>query len=242
MKKRKSLIIVLFAALVLGFVGAYFGTSLAQSNYSSNQVPSNQGTNISEAELFEQFSKVFQTYNLIKNHFIEDLEDEQLLEGAIQGMLHTLEDPYSSYMDIEMMERFTEQIEASFEGIGAEVTMMNGVVTIVAPIKDSPAEAASLRPNDQIIKIDNESIEGLDLQEAVEKIRGEKGSEVTLEIRRQGVSENFEVTIVRDTIPLETVYADFKTIDGKKTGIIEITSFSETTAGDFAEELNKLEE
>src|SRR5699024_4094296 len=157
-------------------------------------------------------------------------------------MLESLDDPYSTYMDVESMERFNEQIESSFEGIGTEVSMVNDIVTVVAPIKDSPAEAAGLRPNDQIIQIDGESLEGLDLNEAVEKIRGEKGSEVVLEIERPGVSDSFEVSIVRDEIPLETVYPDIKTIEGKKTGILEITSFSETTADDFAEELAKLEE
>src|SRR5690606_5389170 len=142
-------------------------------------------------------------------------------------MLSTLEDPYSSYMDIEQMERFNEQIEASFEGIGAEVSMVNGRVTIVAPIKDSPAEAAGLRPNDQVLKIDGEDIEGWDLNEAVSKIRGEKGTEVTLEIYRPGVEQPFEVSIIRDKIPLETVHSELTTVDGKKTGIIKITTFSE---------------
>lgn len=238
--KRQSIVLVLFAALVLGFVGSYVGISLAQPNKVPEQGPTNEGTNTSVQ--LKDFSKVIQAFNMIKHHYIEDLDDQQLLEGAIQGMLDTLEDPYSSYLDPEQMGQFQEQIESSFEGIGAEVSMVNGVVTIIAPIKDSPAEAASLRPNDQIIKIDHNGIEGLDLQEAVNKIRGEKGSEVVLEIRRPGVTETFEVSLIRDEIPLETVYADSKTIEGRKTGIIEITSFSETTAQDFSDELKELED
>lgn len=239
--RKRTIALVLFAALIIGFAGAYLGGTLLEANKTGKGTPLEQELNSVQKENLEKFSKVIQAYGMIKNYYLEDLEDEQLLEGAIQGMLGTLEDPYSSYMDPEMMERFTEQIEASFEGIGAEVTMENGVVTIVSPIKDSPAEAASLRPNDQIIKIDHEDIEGLDLDEAVEKIRGEKGSEVTLEIKRKGLSETFEVVIQRDTIPIETVYGDLKTVDGKKTGIIELTSFSETTADDFSAELEKLE-
>lgn len=240
--KKRSLVLVLFAALVLGFAGAYVGVSLAQPKLSPEQSAVNKGPNKDSIEQPEDFAKVIQAYNIIKHYYIEDLEDDLLLEGAVQGMLETVQDPYSTYMDAEMMDRFQEQIEASFEGIGAEVSMVNGVVTIVAPIKDSPAEKASLRPNDQIIKIDHETIDGLDLQAAVEKIRGEKGSEVTIEIRRPGVSDTFEVTLVRDEIPLETVYADLTEVDGKKTGMIEITSFSETTADDFENELKELEE
>src|SRR5699024_11123795 len=144
--------------------------------------------------------------------------------------------PYSSYMDQEAVEEFNEQLESSFEGIGAEVSMVDGKVTIIAPIKDSPAEEVGLRPSDQIVSIDEESIDGLDLNEAVDKIRGEKGSEVVLEIQRAGVSDPFELTVVRDDIPIETVYPDIQTIDGKKTGILEMTSFSETTAEEFEEE------
>src|SRR5690625_2487477 len=104
-------------------------------------------------------------------------------------------------MDADAMERFNEQIQSSFEGIGAEVIKRDGKATIVAPIKNSPAEKAGLRPNDQILKVDNEDLEGLDLNEAFEKIRGEKGSKVVLLIKRQGTSEPFEVTITRDEIP-----------------------------------------
>src|SRR5699024_3216869 len=168
-----------------------------------------------EIETPESMSKVVQAYGLIKQHSLKDVAEDDLIAGAIQGMLETLDDPYSTYMDVETMERFNEQIESSFEGIGAEVSMVNEKVTIVAPIKDSPAEEGGLRPNDQILKIDGDGLEGLDLNEAVEKIRGEKGSEVVLEIERPGVSDTFEKTIVRDKIPLETVYPDTKTINGK---------------------------
>src|SRR5690625_7114360 len=117
-------------------------------------------------------------------------------------MLDTLDDPYSSFMNHEAMERFQEQIQSSFQGIGAEVSMVDGKVTVVSPIKDSPAEKAGLRPNDQILQVDGEDLEGLDLNEAVEKIRGEKGSEVVLLVQRQGASKPFEVTNIRDDIPI----------------------------------------
>src|SRR5699024_12614579 len=108
-------------------------------------------------------------------------------------MLQTLEDPFSSYMDAETMEQFNEQIESSFGGKGAEVSMVNGVVTIVSPIKDSTAEEAGLRPNEQILRDDNESVAGLVIQEAVDKISGKRGSGVDGEIKRPDVSERFTV-------------------------------------------------
>src|SRR5699024_7839775 len=170
------------------------------------------------------------------------VEEGKLIEGAIDGMLETLDDPYSSYMTSEATEKFNEQIQSSFQGIGAEVSMVDGKVTVVAPIKDSPAEKAGLRPNDQILQVDDEKLEGLNLNEAVEKIRGEKGSEVTILVERKGSTDPFEVTLTRDDIPIETVYTDVKDVDGKKTGIIEMNSFSETTSEEFDEALKKLEE
>ncbi|MGM8212568.1 S41 family peptidase [Virgibacillus sp. W0430] len=239
--KKRYLAIILIIAFVCGLAGAFTGAKLLQTNLFKQ----NAGSSIiSEKELDnskDDLSKVMQAYQLIKQHYINDVADDELFEGAIQGMLNTLDDPYSTYMDVEAMERFNEQIESSFQGIGAEVSMVEDKVTIVAPIKDSPAEAAGLRPNDQILSVDQEKLEGYDLNEAVEKIRGEKGSEVVLEIQRAGVSEPFEVTIVRDDIPVETVYSDMKTIDGKKTGVLTITSFAEHTAEEFAEQLSTLE-
>src|SRR5690625_1519789 len=247
--KKQSIFLILLAALLVGFIGAYTAVKITEPDTNTEQkqdkAEKSQDKTEESAELStedpEDMTKVTQAYHLIQEHYVEDVDEKELLEGAIQGMLETLDDPYSTYMDVESMENFNEQIESSFEGIGAEVSMVDGQVTIIAPIKDSPAEHASLKPNDQILSIDEEDLKGLDLNEAVEKIRGEKGSKVTLEIKRPGVSDAFNVVVTRDKIPLETVYSDLQTIDGKKTGILELTSFSETTADDFAKELEKLE-
>ncbi|GGA67277.1 S41 family peptidase [Ornithinibacillus halotolerans] len=251
---KVQLALILIGALVLGFAGAYIGVSIANPDQADQIVENNnndpirnndnnsqedEGSNNNEPP---QWAKVSQAYNLIKDNYLEEVDEQQLIEGAIEGMLQTLGDPYSSYMDIETMKNFNEQIESSFEGIGAEVSMVNGIVTIVAPIKNSPAEKAGIRPNDQVLEVDGESLEGYNLNEAVSIIRGEKGTEVILTIQRQGTSEPFEVSIIRDTIPIETVYSEMHTIDGKKTGVIEITNFSETTSKEFNNQLKDLED
>lgn len=243
--RKQQIVFIIFVAIVFSAVGLYAGITLSptpagEQGEANNKNDDKDKSNNVEVK-YDDLEKVSQAFKLIKEHYIDEVEDKDLIEGAIQGMLGTLNDPYSSYMDDEMTNRFTEQIESSFEGIGAEVSMVNGKVTIVAPIKDSPAEAAGLRPNDRIIKIDHESIEGLDLNEAVEKIRGERGTEVILEIERDGVAETFEVTIVRDKIPIETVFASIDESNGKRTGIIELTTFSQTTAEEFFTELEKME-
>lgn len=251
--KKRYFILIIAVAFLVGGGGTYAGIQF-YLNANDSSIPNGSASADRELllELADQqenieknmgkMSKVVNAFGIIQENYVEEVEDNQLIEGAIQGMLTSLEDPYSVYMDQETMEQFNEQIESSFEGIGAEVSMMDGSVTIVAPIKDSPAEKAGLRPNDQVLSVDGESVDGLSLQEAVNEIRGEKGSKVTLEIRRPGVENPLDIEITRDSIPLETVYVDTKEVDGETIGILELTSFSESTASDFEKELNKLEE
>lgn len=189
-----------------------------------------------------EFSKVMEAYSIIMNSYFDktSVESQKLIDGAIKGMVDVLQDPYSAYMDKEELANFEESLGSSFEGIGTEVMMQNNRVTIISPFKDSPAEKAGLKPNDQILAVDGENIEGLDLQKAVKKIRGPKGSKVKLEVFRPGVTDTFTVVVTRDTIPLESVYSELMELDGKKLGRIEIASFSENTATRFIEEYDSL--
>ncbi|WP_099355541.1 S41 family peptidase [Fredinandcohnia onubensis] len=238
---RKVVALYMVLSLLLGASATFLVVQLLDNNEQPLvQQPSQNNDNTKENE--NDLSKIGQAYNMILSNYVEKVDEKQLIEGAIQGMVSTLEDPYSAYMDEDTAAQFNESLESSFEGIGAEVSMMEGKVTIVAPFKDSPAEKSGLKPNDQIIKIDGESIEGLDLYEAVLKIRGEKGTVVTLEVMRPGVTELMNVKVTRDTIPIETVYTDLKEYDNKKLGYIEITSFANDTAEDFIVGLNELED
>ncbi|WMT19774.1 S41 family peptidase [Parageobacillus toebii] len=237
---KKTTAILMALSMLVGAGGTYAGMQLAAPD-SDREItlvePDKAATNDDEKEL----KKVEQAYELIKKRYVEKVDDDKLIQGAIQGMISTLNDPYSVYMDEETSEQFTESLDSSFEGIGAEVSMMNGKVTIVAPIKNSPAEKAGLKPNDQILRVNGESLEGLDLYEAVLKIRGKKGTTVQLDILRPGVKEVIKVKVVRDEIPIETVYDSVKTYNGKKVGYLEVTSFSENTAKDFKKKLAELE-
>lgn len=236
--RKKNIFILLIVVLAVGFFGAALGTKVFQSD-EANTVNSS----ISDAESSEGNSdKVERVQEIIQENYIEEVDDDELTEGAIKGMLETLDDPYSSYMSGEEMEDFNEEISSSFQGIGAEVSMQEDKVTVIAPIKDSPAEKAGIRPNDQILKVDDEALEGMDLNEAVSHIRGEKGSEVELLVERKGVSDPFTVTLTRDDIPVETVETDIEEVDGKETGILEINSFAETTAEETEEALEELED
>jgi carboxyl-terminal processing protease len=189
----------------------------------------------------EEWGKIGQAYDLIVNQYVEKVEQTDLVEGAIEGMLATLDDPYTIYMDQETAKQFSETLDSSFEGIGTEIGMEDNKIIIVAPYKDSPAENAGLKPRDQLLKIDGESVEGLDLNETRLKIRGKKGTTVKLEVKRSGAENPITFTITRDEIPLETVFSSVKEEHGKQIGYIEITMFSENTANDFKTELEQLE-
>ncbi|WP_409251057.1 S41 family peptidase [Bacillus sp. SCS-153A] len=184
-----------------------------------------------------EFQKLYEAYDALNREYYKDLDQEDLVNGAINGMLESLEDPYSDYMNQEEAKRFQESITSSFEGIGAEIQEKDGHITVVSPIKGSPAEKAGLRPNDKILEVDGESIQGWSVTDAVLKIRGEKGTKVTLTIQRPGADETTEVTITRDEIPLETVYSEM--LDNG-IGKIQITSFSDDTYTELTKALKEL--
>lgn len=237
------LVMVVVIAAIVGAVAYLSNFGLAGDNVSSPQEEtasseSSPPATLSDEEAFAKFQQAFQ---LIQDRYVDEVDEEKLLQGAIEGMLGTLDDPYSVYMDPETAAEFVQSLDSHFEGIGAEVSMTNGYVTIVAPFRESPAEKAGLQPNDRILEIDGESTEGLSLYEAVLKIRGEKGTTVDLMIERPGASNVVNITVERDEIPIETVHVHRFERNGLTIGMLEITSFSEDTADRFEEGLAQLE-
>lgn len=189
----------------------------------------------------QDLKKLTEVYEKILNVYVIQQAESDLIDGAIRGMIQTLKDPHSIYMDQKEAEDFFKSLSDSFEGIGAEVTMENGRVTIIAPIKGSPSEKAGIKPRDQILKVNGESLEGLNLFEAVNKIRGPKGTKAVLEVMRSGLNDPITITVIRDEIPIKTVHSE--TITSKKgtIGKIEITNFGEKTSKEFKVALSTLE-
>ncbi|MBS4200358.1 peptidoglycan-binding protein [Bacillus sp. FJAT-49732] len=243
--KNRWLVIISICSLLLGAAGTY-GSLLwilppGTMDFSKEKVESNQDA-ITERERTQGLNKVEDALELIQKSYVEDVSQEQLIQGAIQGMVGTLQDPYSVYMDEDASERFNDSLDSSFDGIGAQIAIQEGKLIIISPIKNSPAEKAGLKAKDQIISIDGQSVEGLDVYEASKKIRGEKGSIVKIEIVRTGLSKPLNVEITRDKVPVLTVFSDLKKSYGENIGFIQITSFSQGTAKDFSTQLRKLEE
>ena len=178
----------------------------------------------------EEFSKLYDAYDELKEKYYVDIDDEKVVFGAINGMFEALDDPYSDFMNKEEADQFNADLSSSFQGIGAEIQERNGNIVVVSPIKNSPAEKAGLLPEDVILLVDGKSIQGMSASEAVLLIRGEKGTPVTLTIQRGDSDETMEIKIVRDEIPVETVYGE---MGNDKIAHIQITSFSEKTYEDL---------
>ncbi len=184
------------------------------------------------------FKQLYDAYDLLKLKYYTEFDQELAVSGAINGLLESLGDPYSDYMTVEESEIFNESLSSSFQGIGAEVQERNGYIMVVSPIKNSPAERAGILPKDIILNVDDESIKGMTVNEAVQLIRGEKGTDVTLTIQREGIESPFKMTITRDDIPVETVYG---TLDENKIAHIQITSFSFETYNELTKILADFE-
>ena len=187
----------------------------------------------------EEFNIVFEVWdNLKRDHFQRDSLDAELLsQGAVRGMLEALDDPYASYLTAQQYAMDSQSFKGFFEGIGAEVSMRNGRIIIVAPIPDTPAERAGIRPGDIILEIDGESTEGISLLEAVGKIRGVKGESVELVILHQTSTEPTRITIVRDVIQVSSV--KLKMFVGQ-IAHLRITNFTGTTERELVDALEKI--
>lgn len=201
-----------FAILLLMIFSAFSWCVQAKSFEEKNKEPSSY-------ELLNLFGEVMER---AKTTYVEEVTDKKLIESAINGMLTAL-DPHSSYLDAKDFKFMNEQTSGKFGGLGIEITMEQGVVKIVSPIDDTPAFRAGLKPGDYITNIDGETIIGMTLNEAVEKMRGKPGTKVKLTIRR--INEKpFDITLKREEIKTQSVKSDIKSDDVL---YIRIGSFSE---------------
>ena len=173
-------------------------------------------------DLYEKLDSFGDVFDLIQKNYVEDVEDEKVIEFAINGMLQAL-DPHSGYMNTDQYIEMQEETEGEFGGLGIEVTMENGFIKIITPIDDTPAAKAGVMPGDYITHINGESIQGQSLQESVEKLRGLVGTSVKISIARAGEDEVLIKSIKRAIITVQAV--KFRREDN--VGYIRLISFSE---------------
>src|SRR5476649_2257944 len=175
------------------------------------------------ADTYRQLNLFGDVFERVRADYVEKPDDSKLIETAINGMLAGL-DPHSSYMDAKSFRDMQVQTRGEFGGLGIEVTMEDGLIKVVSPIDDTPASKAGIMANDIITNLDDEAVQGLTLNQAVEKMRGPVNTKIKLTIMRKGQDKAIEVTLVRDNIRVRSVRAR---VEGDDIAFIRITTFKD---------------
>jgi carboxyl-terminal processing protease len=228
-------------------VAVLAGSALFVSGFTlGRQETATPGTSDTLQQRFEPF---WDAFHKIETDYIGSVDEKKLVEGAIDGMFKAIGDPYSSYMSSEQYKNSLSGISGQFEGIGAEMTSRNEKgesgcspagpnchFVVVRALRDSPAEKAGLKADDEVLAVDGTTVAGLTLDDTVNKVRGQKGTSVTLSLKR-GTRE-FRLSIVRDVIKVEDVLSEV--LGDGRVGYLRINGFSSGAAGDFKDQLREL--
>lgn len=220
LKKKK--IIIISSIITLAFIGIFIGRWGLD--------------NVNAQSSYEELRIFTEVTTLIKKNYVDEVKVKDLIVGAIKGMLNTL-DPHSGYMTPDVYKEFQTETKGEFGGVGIQIGIKDGLLTVIAPIEDTPAFKAGIEAGDRIIKISGELTKNMGLHEAVSKMRGPKGTSVTLTIMRETWKEPKDFTIVRDIIKIKSVKAKMLP-DG--IGYIKLTQFIETSASELTSAINKL--
>lgn len=231
-KKFLTVGIIIFVAVMSFGGGLLVGTTQEGAQKLAAQFIDSANVEIPKNLDFKLFWEVWQTVK--KDAVAQNVSDQDLFYGAIKGVVGALKDPYSVFFTPEESKKFNEELSGSFEGIGAEIGFnKNNILSVVAPLPGTPAEKAGLLAGDMILKINGRDASNMSLDEAVSKIRGPKGTTVTLNIFREGAKEPKDYAIVRDKIMVESVKWEMKQQNGKQIAYIKISSFNADTADKF---------
>lgn len=223
--KKKKLLVALVLTL------AVVATGIVAGRWSIGYVNA-------EVEGYENIRVFTEALSIIKKTFVEEVKTKALVYGAIKGMLNSL-DPHSSFMTPEAYKELMVDTKGEFGGLGIQIGVKDSVLTVIAPIEDTPAYKAGIKAGDKIIKINDESTKDMGIEDAVNKMRGPKGTSVKITIVREGLKEPKDFTIVRDIIKIKSVKS--KILDDN-VGYVKITQFQEQTAADLSAALSKLNE
>ncbi|GAB6085219.1 S41 family peptidase [Alkaliphilus crotonatoxidans] len=236
--KKKAIIgaiaIVLLTTILNVTVGNFIAVKLDQKYIIS------ENTYQYYQNIQNQYGKLFQLNDYLLNNYYQELDQETLIEGAIEGMFDSIGDPYTDYMTAKEFNDLMTRTSGSYGGIGVIVTPgEDGYVTVVSPIEDTPGERAGITTGDRIIAVNGEAVTADKLDYAVELMKGEPGSSVVLSIKREGRAEPFDVDIKREEIRIQTVKSE---VLNDNIGYIRISTFDEKTAADFKQHLKELEQ
>src|ERR1700730_15664549 len=204
------------------FLGAIAGAGLTLLATQPHSVFVGSGANAASSDTYRHLNLFGDVFERVRAHYVEKPDDSKLVDSAINGMLGGL-DPHSSYMDPSSFRDIQVQTRGEFGGLGIEVTMEDGLIKVVAPIDETPAAKAGVMANDIITKLDDEQVQGLTLNQAVEKMRGPVNTKIKLTIMRKGKDKPIEISITRDIIRVRSVRSRAE----EDIGYIRISQFNE---------------
>ena len=190
---------------------------------------------VQATETYEELKTFSEVLTQIQKHYVEDAKVKDLVQGAIRGMLSTL-DPHSAYMTPEMYKEIQVETKGEFGGVGIQIGIKDNRLAVIAPIEGTPAQKAGIKAGDFITKVNDEATKDLTLMEAVQKMRGAKGTKVSLTIQREGVADPLVFTMIRDTIRIESVRS--RVLD-TTIGYVRLTQFQEQTGKDLSKALKQ---
>jgi carboxyl-terminal processing protease len=219
--KRGFPVILLLVGIALGFFLA------------AQWVPNVSAVPRQDYESLEAFTNIL---SIVKKNYVEDVNTKILVNGAINGMLSSL-DPHSAYLTPDLYKELQMDTQGRFGGLGIEITIKGGILTVVSPIEDTPAAKAGVKPGDQIFKIEDEFTKDMTLVDAVKKMRGPKGTKITISVRREGAAELINFTLVRDTIRVQSVRS--RNLE-EGYGYVRLAQFQERSDRDLQRSLEKL--
>src|SRR5918994_4157853 len=221
MTKHGVSLSILLVGIALGFVLA------------GQWVPNVSAVPRPDYETLETFTNIL---SIVKKNYVEDVETKNLVNGAINGMLSSL-DPHSAYLTPDLYKELQMDTQGRFGGLGIEITVKNGVLTVVSPIEDTPAFKAGVKPGDMIFKIEEEFTKDMSMVDAVKKMRGLKGTKINLTIKREAVADLLEFTLVRDVIRVQSVRT--RTLEPGYS-YIRLAQFQERSDRDLQRALEKM--
>ncbi len=241
--RRYGLGVLIALAVTVSFIAGVFFGELKSTNKLAPRKTVTADTKLTNVdapppEALEDidFQAFWNVWKMVKERYVEQpTSDVKMFYGAVAGMVGSLQDPYSVFLDPEFAEKFSNELAGEFEGIGAEIGIKKDVLTVIAPLSGTPAEKAGLKAGDRILAIDGVDTTGMVVEDAVSRIRGAKGTQVKLLITRDGLKDAKEVVITRATITVQSVKWETKAVKGKKIGKIVISHFSENTEAKFNE-------
>ncbi len=238
-KSRIFWLLVILAALAVSVVATSCSLQISRQTKKTESSQANQATPSVEG-LPPEFGRLQEVWDLLKREHYdrEHMDPAKVSDGAIRGMLQALDDPYAAFLNSQQFSLESQDFKGVFEGIGAEVGVRDGRITVLSPLPDTPAEQAGIKPGDLILEINGESTKGMTLTETVSRIRGQKGTTVQLKVLHRNTTEPVSITVTRGVVKIQSVR--FLMLTGG-IGHLRISTFAETTNQQVQDALTKFD-